>query len=101
LTHRALAKGNDMDATEPIASPDSLQLLLTPRQAARSLAISPRTLWGMTARREIRHLRIGRLVRYAVSDLRQWIAANTEEVHAIPLALSCLANALPRRDSAD
>ena len=89
-----------MNTTEP-TSPNSLQLLLTPRQAARALAISPRKLWGMTARREIRHLRIGRLVRYAVSDLRQWIAASTEEVAALPMALRCRANAMPQRDSAD
>ena len=48
-------------------------LLLTPLQAAEALAISQRKLWGMTASREIPHVRIGRCVRYPVDDLQRWI----------------------------
>ena len=44
-------------------------LLLTPAQAARSLAISPRKLWSMTNAGEIRCVRLGRCVRYHVTDL--------------------------------
>ena len=50
-------------------------LLLTPPQAAQALAISPRKLWGLTANGEIPHLKIGRLVRYAIYDLERWIEA--------------------------
>lgn len=50
-------------------------LLLTPRQAADALAISPRKLWGMTASGEIPCIRCGRSVRYSVDDLRAWIEA--------------------------
>lgn len=50
-------------------------LLLTPAQASKTLAISPRKLWGMTASGEIPHIRLGRCVRYPVDDLQAWIAA--------------------------
>lgn len=46
------------------------RLLLTPRQAAEALAISPRKLWSLTASGEIRAVRIGRCVRYDVRDLQ-------------------------------
>jgi excisionase family DNA binding protein len=52
-----------------------LTLLLKPVAAAKSLEISPRTLWGLTANGEIPHVKIGRCVRYAVDDLQKWIAA--------------------------
>ena len=53
-------------------------LLLTAQQAAKALAISPRKLWGMTASREIAHLRVGRCVRYPLEDLQRWIDAQKE-----------------------
>lgn len=49
-------------------------LLLTPKEAAEALAISPRKLWSMTAAGEIPHLRLGRSVRYPLNDLRHWIS---------------------------
>ncbi len=49
------------------------RMLLTPRQAAQALAISPRKLWGMTASGEIPYLKIGRLTRYSVDDIARWI----------------------------
>ncbi len=52
------------------------QLLLTPRDAARTLAVSERTLWGLThPRGPIPAVRIGRAVRYSVDALRAWVAA--------------------------
>ena len=59
-------------------TPRNPTLLLTPRQAAEGLAISPRKLWAMTASREIPHIRLGRCVRYPVDDLRRWIAEHKE-----------------------
>ncbi len=53
-------------------------LLLTPEQAAKDLAISPRKLWALTKSGEIRHIRIGRLVRYSLDDLRAWIDERKE-----------------------
>jgi len=60
------------------SSPSKPALLLTPREAAKALAISPRKLWAMTASGEIPHVRIGRCVRYPVDDLREWIDATKQ-----------------------
>ena len=50
------------------------RLLLRPREAARQLGISERTLWGL---REIPRIRVSkRGVMYFVDDLRRWIEAN-------------------------
>jgi len=49
-------------------------LLLTPRQAAAALSISPRSLWAITTPRgDLPCARINRSVRYAVRDLELWI----------------------------
>lgn len=54
---------------------NGLQLLLTPAQAARALAVSPRKLWSMTFedRPALTHVRCGRLVRYFRRDLENYI----------------------------
>jgi excisionase family DNA binding protein len=50
-------------------------LLLTPREAAQTLATSERTLWSLTAPRgPIPVVRLGRSVRYSTAALVQWIA---------------------------
>jgi len=49
------------------------KLLLTPREAAKSLSICERTLYGLSKSGELRLVRIGRSVRYDVNDLRAWI----------------------------
>lgn len=48
---------------------NKIQLLVTPAEASKALAISPRKLWSMTAGGEIRCVRIGRCVRYDIRDL--------------------------------
>lgn len=50
-------------------------LLLTPRDAAKALAVCEKTLWNLSRRGELRPVRIGRAVRYDVADLRRWIDA--------------------------
>jgi len=48
--------------------------LLSARDAARALAVAERTLWGLTSPRgPIPCVKIGRSVRYAVSDLQAFI----------------------------
>lgn len=47
--------------------------LLTAAQAARCLAVSPKTLWTLTSRGEIPCVRMGRSVRYDVLDLDRFI----------------------------
>jgi excisionase family DNA binding protein len=48
-------------------------LLLTPPEAARLLAVSPRTLWQLTHDGGIPVVRFGRAVRYDVRDLLAFI----------------------------
>lgn len=65
-------------ATQPVES-----LALRPRDAAKALGISARTLWGLTAPRgPIPCLRIGhgkrRSVLYPVADLQSWLSQQAE-----------------------
>ncbi len=50
-------------------------LLVTAREAALMLAVSPRKLWAMTFEETpgLPYVRCGRLVRYSPDDLCQWI----------------------------
>lgn len=54
--------------------------LLTPGEAAQMLAVSPRKLWAMTFEDDpgLPYCRIGRLVRYPVASLKQWIDHQTK-----------------------
>jgi excisionase family DNA binding protein len=47
-------------------------ILVDAREAARRLAISPRTLWQLTKDRTVPSIRIGKCVRYRVADLDEW-----------------------------
>ena len=55
-------------------------LLLTTKQAAEALAISPRKLWAMTFEDKpgLPFVRCGRLVRYPVDDLKRWIVSQRD-----------------------
>jgi hypothetical protein len=60
----------------PATAPLPTALLLTALDAARAMAVSPRTLWTLTAPRgPIPVVRIGRAVRYDLESLRRYIAA--------------------------
>jgi excisionase family DNA binding protein len=48
-------------------------LLVTADEAARLLAVSPRTLWSLTDAGEILPVRIGRSVRYSVGELQAFV----------------------------
>lgn len=50
-------------------------LLVSARDAAQMLAVSPRKLWAMTFEETpgLPYVRCGRLVRYSPDDLRRWI----------------------------
>ena len=56
-----------------INSAAELPLVLTPPQAADALGISQRKLWGMTVSGEIPFIWVGKVRRYPVSQLRNWI----------------------------
>lgn len=49
------------------------QLLVTPRDAARMLCISERTVWSLSQSGVLNVVRIGRSVRYAVADIEDYI----------------------------
>lgn len=51
------------------------RLLLSAREAAEALSISPRKLWSLTNTGEIPCVRFGRSVRYDPRDLVEWIAS--------------------------
>jgi excisionase family DNA binding protein len=55
-------------------------LLWTAAEAAKSLRISQRKLWGLTKRGLIPAVRIGRAVRYSPVDLRDYIDRLKAEV---------------------
>ena len=57
-----------IDAESP-----SNSLLIDAREAARRLAVSPRTLWALTKCGSVPHVQVGRRVLYDPRDLAQWI----------------------------
>jgi excisionase family DNA binding protein len=54
------------------------RLLLSPRETARALGISERTLAQRTAEGVFPVVKIGRLTRYDVEVLRQWIRDHSQ-----------------------
>ena len=54
----------------------SSKLLLSAKEAAATLGISPRTLWDIPET-ELPVVRIGRRVLYALSDLERYVAKRT------------------------
>jgi excisionase family DNA binding protein len=61
----------EMESKSMIANPN--MVLLNAAEAAKVLAISPRTLWSLTDTGELPCVRIGRAVRYDPADLRALI----------------------------
>lgn len=60
-----------------VASPNQL---LTPEQAAKMLGCAEQTLavWRTSKRYSLRYVRVGRLIRYKLSDIEAFIEARTE-----------------------
>ena len=56
-------------------------LAYRPKEAAQALGICERTLWALTQRGEVPHLKTGKVVLYPVSLLRRWL----EEQAVCPL----------------
>jgi excisionase family DNA binding protein len=48
-------------------------LALRPREAAKALGVSERSLWEWTHRGDVPHVRIGRTIMYPVDSLREWL----------------------------
>jgi len=49
------------------------KILLTSKQASESLGICERTLYGLAKSGELPVVKIGRAVRYPVSELQKWV----------------------------
>lgn len=58
---------------QPVDTP----LLVSAREAAQMLAVSPRKLWAMTFEETptLPYVRCGRLIRYSPDDMRRYIDA--------------------------
>jgi predicted DNA-binding transcriptional regulator AlpA len=56
---------------------EDLPLLISVAQAAKTLGISPRSLWTQTRSGIIPSIRLGRRVMYSPSSLQDWVARNT------------------------
>jgi len=56
------------------------KLLVSAREAAAMLSISTRSLWTITNMGMIPSIRIGRAVRYSITDLRDYIDAMRQGV---------------------
>jgi len=54
-------------------------VLLTPEETAEYLAVSPRTLMDSYQRWGMRHVRVGKHVRFRVRDVEVWIDSQTVE----------------------
>ena len=57
--------------------------LLNSAEAAQMLGVMPHTLevWRSTGRHRLPYVKIGRLVRYQLEDISEFIAANTFDRH--------------------
>lgn len=56
----------------------ALKLSLRPREAAKAIGISARTLWTLTQQGEIPHTRLGRSVLYPVEALQRWLQERSQ-----------------------
>jgi len=71
-----------------MANEVSTPLALRPREAAKALSVSPRTLWEWTRTGVVPCVRIGsgkrQTVLYPLVDLQAWLASNAKPVTTSP-----------------
>lgn len=73
--------------TTPSRPPDQeSRLLLRPREAAKRLAVSERHLHKLTVEGVLPCVRVGRLVRYSVETIEEWIRGAESTTHAKPIS---------------
>jgi excisionase family DNA binding protein len=65
------------------AGPLFTPLAVDETTAAEMLGVSPRTFFELRKNGDIQHIKIGRLVRYAVDDLRMFLIRKREETAAL------------------
>jgi excisionase family DNA binding protein len=69
----------------PQSDPAPQLLVLTYRQAANSLQVSERTVWGLVQAGQLRAVRIGRAVRIPVTELRAYLDRQTAQATGLRL----------------
>lgn len=64
----------------PLSRMHHSDMLLTTPEAATYLGISPKTLetWRSTGRQAVPYVRVGRLIRYRMRDLDEWMASRSQ-----------------------
>ncbi len=74
-----------MPSTNPeLSNSDDQPILLSPKEAAKRLGISERTLWTITDRGEIHCIRIGASKRYPVTELERFVSTKLlEKIFAV------------------
>jgi len=72
-------------ALAPILKPQSSNPLLTPPEAAAYIGVTENTLsvWRCVGRYAIPFIKVGRLVRYRVSDLEAWLESRTHSTRTL------------------
>jgi excisionase family DNA binding protein len=66
---------NTTNKTEP----DTPCLAMRPREAAKAIGVSERTLWQWTDDGYVPHIRRGKVVLYPVDALRDWLRGETQK----------------------
>lgn len=61
-------------------------LALRPKEAAKLLQVSPRTLWAWTRQGLLPYVKIGRTVLYPMASLQRWLAERAAQAAASPQA---------------
>jgi excisionase family DNA binding protein len=66
----------------PNGQPTTPCLALRPREAAKALGISERTLWEWTKNGSVPHFRRGKTILYPVGRLRRWLDEQADTLPA-------------------
>jgi len=69
----------EQQVNDPPPKPTACKKLLTRPEAAEYLGVTPQTLaaWQVTGRYSLPLVKVGRSVRYRLSDLERWLASRT------------------------
>lgn len=49
------------------------------KEAAQGLGCTPKTLWAWVSHRRVQYVKVGRLMRFRLRDLEQWL-----DEHSVP-----------------
>lgn len=75
---QSTGEANTVDYVLEKKKPAFVPLAFRPREAARALGLSERTLWSLTKKGSIPHVRVGRAILYSVDGLRDWLTQKNQ-----------------------